>query len=564
MCGILGGNNSKWNYEEGIQAMRHRGPDGQKVVRKNNFTLAFARLSIIDLSDNGMQPMFSQDGQVGIVFNGEIYGYKKLRKYLIKKGYNFRSASDTEVILNAYLEWGEQFITKIDGMYGIAVWDNRDHKVRLFRDRFGIKPLYYFYDGKNFAFSSELKGLVTACGDNTFEIDNTAIFDYLYVRYIPEPKSMYKNVYKLLPAHRLIFDIDDKKIVKDSAYWKLEVNPYQGTQRKKEDIIEELRYLIRNSIKEQMIADVPVGTFLSGGVDSSIVTYECKKINPAVESFSIGFDEKEVDESRYALYFAKEHEICSNAAIFRKKDIMNQFDKLKKWYDEPFADDSAFPTFLVSKLAKDKVTVILTGDGGDEIFGGYVRYGNMWRNADTVLPGHIQDMIDRMLIKVPGKQNKYFDRILQHYTLPPSSSSERKWRELLRIPKDYDKYWMVRKYYHTDLPPITRCQYLDLNTYLPGDILTKVDRVAMAVSLETRVPLLSRKIVEFAFSLSEDDRCPDGNLKGLLKSAYEDEMGKKFLNRLKQGFGISQRYYDKRYTVPEEILIKVWGIGEWM
>lgn len=561
MCGILGGNNSKWNYESGIQVMRHRGPDGQKVVRKNNFSLAFARLSIIDLSDNGMQPMFSQDGQVGIVFNGEIYGYKKLRNDLINKGYFFRSTSDTEVILNAYLEWGEQFITKIDGMYGIAIWDDRDHKVRIYRDRFGIKPLYYFYDGKNFAFSSELKGMVTACEDIAFDVDNTAIFDYLHFRYIPEPKSMYKNVYKLLPAHQLVFDLDNKKIIKDSVYWKLKINPYQGKQRKKEDVIDELRNLIKASIEEQMVADVPVGTFLSGGVDSSVITYECKKINSLVESFSIGFDEKEVDELRYALYFAKKFEVCSNAEIFKKKDIMQKFDKLKEWYDEPFADDSAFPTFLVSKLAKGKVTVILTGDGGDEIFGGYARYGRMWKNTDAVFTENIQNLADRLLIKLPGKHNKYFDQIFREYGWG-FGDNEGNWREVLGVPKDYDKYWLIKKYYNMDLPPITRCQYFDINTYMPGDVLTKVDRVAMAVSLETRVPLLDRRIAEFAFSLSEEDRCPNGNLKGILKLAYENELGKKFLNRAKQGFGISQRYYDKRRTMQEEILTKVWGIGE--
>ena len=296
MCGILGGNRHEWNYKAGIECMKHRGPDGIKCCPLEDFTLAFARLAIMDLSANAMQPMFSQDGKVGIVFNGEIYGFLELREELRKKGHIFKSTSDTEVILNAYLEWGEKFITKVDGMYGMAIWDKRDNTIKLFRDRIGIKPLYYFYNGRDFAFSSELKGITTLCDNINFEVDNTAIYDYLNYLYIPEPKTYYKNVYKLLPGHRLTFDIKSKKIVKNSSYWKLNVNPYQSRQKKQEDIIDELRILVRESVRKQMIADVPVGTFLSGGVDSSIITYESARISPQVETFSIGFDEQRFDE----------------------------------------------------------------------------------------------------------------------------------------------------------------------------------------------------------------------------------------------------------------------------
>lgn len=192
MCGILGGNNPSWNYKKGIECMRHRGPDGIRISRGRDFTLAFARLAIMDLSDRGMQSMYSPDGQVGIVFNGEIYGFQKLRKQLEKKGYLFQSSSDTEVILNAYLEWGEKYIAKIDGMYGIAILDYRDKTVKLYRDRIGIKPLYYYYNGNDFGFSSELKGIVNMCEGVSFAVDNTAVYDYLQYRYIPEPKTYYK------------------------------------------------------------------------------------------------------------------------------------------------------------------------------------------------------------------------------------------------------------------------------------------------------------------------------------------------------------------------------------
>lgn len=562
MCGILGGNNHKWNYKAGIECMAHRGPDGIKCCYSEDFTLAFARLAIMDLSENGMQPMFSEDENVGIVFNGEIYGFLELREELQKKGYIFKSTSDTEVILNAYLEWGEKFITKVDGMYGMAIWDKRDNTIKLFRDRIGIKPLYYFYNGYDFAFSSELKGITTLCDDIEFKIDNTAIYDYLNYLYIPEPKTYYKNVYKLLPGHRLTFDIKNKKIIKDSSYWKLDVNPYQGRQRSQEDIIDELKTLVKESVRKQMIADVPVGTFLSGGVDSSIITYESIQINPQVETFSIGFDQRGFDESKYAMQLAEKFQIHSNVKRFNK-DILNiNYQKLRDWYDEPFGDSSAFPTYLVSEFAKEKVTVALTGDGGDEVFGGYPRYNVIQRgifNDSYSIPKCLETQVNRILDKAAYTRKMTYARIRRTYAKELGDSDD-DWRRRLGISNDYDKYWIIRRYYHADLPPITRGQYLDIKTYLPGDILVKVDRAAMAVSLETRVPFLDRKIVEFAFSLSEEDRCPEGNLKGVLKNAYEEELGKKFLNRRKQGFTIPIRYFDRKSTQQEEILRKAWEI----
>ncbi|MDE6851320.1 MAG: asparagine synthase (glutamine-hydrolyzing), partial [Lachnospiraceae bacterium] len=359
--------------------MSHRGPDGIRISPMQDFTFAFARLSIIDLSEHGMQPMFSYDNQVGIVFNGEIYGYQKLRDMLIKKGYQFRSTSDTEVILNAYLEWGEKFITKIDGMFGIAIYDKRDMTIKLFRDRVGIKPLYYYFNGSDFGFASELKGIVNMCNTISFEIDNTAVYDYLHLLYIPEPKSYYRDVYKVMPGHRITFDLRSRRIVKDSAYWKLRVNACQGTQRKQSDLIEELRCLVKESVEEQMIADVPVGTFLSGGVDSSIVTYEAFRVNPKLETFSMDFADSEYSEFRYAKELAERYQIHMNSRLFTRSIFRQHYNRLKDWYDEPFADTSAFPTYLVSEMAREKVTVVLTGDGGDEVFGGYKHYKVLWQ-----------------------------------------------------------------------------------------------------------------------------------------------------------------------------------------
>ncbi len=561
MCGILGGNNPHWNYQKGIECMEHRGPDGMRISQVQDFTLAFTRLSIMDLSENGMQPMFSYDNQVGIVFNGEIYGYRKLRDTLVKKGYRFRSTSDTEVILNAYLEWGEKFITKIDGMFGMAIYDKRDMTVKLFRDRVGIKPLYYYYNGFDFGFASELKGIVNMCNTASLEVDNTALYDYIYYLYIPDPKTIYKNVYKLLPGHRMTFDIRKRRIMKDSAYWKLKVNDCQGAQRKQSDLIEELRHLVKESVEEQMIADVPVGTFLSGGVDSSIVTYEGHQINPGLETFSMDFADSRYSELRYANELAARYQMHMNSRIFNRSIFRQHYHKLKDWYDEPFADTSAFPTYLVSEMAKEKVSVVLTGDGGDEVFGGYWRYQSMWRKEQEHGPDSpiITLLYDKMQDR---KKNNYFwlddlTFLSRVYGWRPSLD-DKKIRKQLQIDKDYDICDTLRRYYHKDLPPITRVQLLELKTYLPNDILTKVDRASMAVSLESRVPLLARKVIEFSFSLSEEDRCPKGELKGLLKKAYEKEIGKDILYRKKMGFGMPITYFKKKVTSQESILKDIW------
>lgn len=564
MCGILGGNHPKWDYSKGIECMRHRGPDGIRVSPMGDFTLAFARLAIMDLSEHGMQPMFSYDNQVGIVFNGEIYGYQKLRNHLIQRGYQFRSTSDTEVVLNAYLEWGEKFITRVDGMFGMAIYDKRDGTIRLFRDRIGIKPLYYYYDGTNFGFASELKGILNMCNTVSFEVDNTAVYDYFNYTYIPDPKTYYKNVFKLMPGHRMIFDIKSRRIVKDSSYWKLKVNEHQGSQRKQSDLIEELKYLVRTSVEKQMVADVPVGTFLSGGVDSSIVTYEGHRINPQLETFSVGFTSTLYNELQYARELSDRYQIRMNSKIFNHDIFKNDYRKLKEWYDEPFADASAFPTYIVSQMAREKVTVVLTGDGGDEIFGGYGRQQAIWRKeqergADNRLISALYTLY-RKNTGEKGRDYFWLDDLtfLIRTNGKWPKASDRELRKEFGIDKDYDMLWAFRKYYFKDLPPMTRVQFLDLKTYLPGDILTKVDRVSMAVSLETRVPLLDRKLVEFAFSLSEEDRCPKGELKGLFKKAYEEEIGRKLLYRQKRGFCIPAQYFDTSKSKQEQLWEEIW------
>ena len=316
MCGIIGGNNLEWNYKSALARIHHRGPDAEKLYRHNDITLGFTRLAIIDPSENGMQPM--KRNSVSIVFNGEIYGYTNLKEKL-KKKYKFYSESDTEVILYAYIEYGDSFIEKIDGMFAIAIYDERIRKLKLYRDRTGIKPLYYYYDGQSFAFASELKAIVAMCDNVTFEKDYTALYDYLFYQYIPEPKTMFKNCYKLPPAYMLCFDADSKCIEKINPYWKLHINGNIDSHCKKQDVREELQYLIRKSVREQLIADVPTGVFLSGGIDSSIVAFESNLAKPNIKMFTMCFDDEKYNEKKYADLMIDRYTLNCSQQYMKKK-----------------------------------------------------------------------------------------------------------------------------------------------------------------------------------------------------------------------------------------------------
>lgn len=564
MCGILGGSKKTWDYESGIKSISHRGPDMQRVFRENGFSLAFARLSIIDLSQAAMQPMTSADGKVTIVYNGEIYGYADLKARLERK-YRFVSSSDTEVILNAYMEYGDAFIDYIDGIFAIAIYDRRNQTIRLFRDRVGVKPLYYFYDGKNFGFASELKAIEHMLDTERLDLDYTAIYDYLSYAYVPAPKTMYKNVRQLKPAHKIIYHIVDRKISKQKRYWELPVNDQVGRYRKDETLVEELRTLVHRSVHEQMVADVPVGTFLSGGVDSSVITYEALSANPNVESFSIGFDDKQYDESLYYKEFTKVFGNHSNEQVFDKGIYTILYKELKNWYDEPFADTSAFPTYLVSKLAREKVTVVLTGDGGDELFGGYWWYTQKYQPSVFMDSAFISRLYENHVSRNSSFYNKttirLFCETLQKISVGRGYMTKQEKLQFAKnwgIPRDYDDYWFLREYDRRDLPMGTRVQYLDFHTYLP-EILTKVDRTSMRVSLEARVPLLSRDIIEFAFSLSQEERCPGGEMKHMLRRAYP-EIPKMILNKSKQGFSIPRQYIGNKSQPARKILREIWQI----
>jgi asparagine synthase (glutamine-hydrolysing) len=569
VCGFIGGTDPEWNYAAALKSITHRGPDAGELRLDGPMKVGFRRLSIIDLRPAANQPMVAPDGASWIVFNGEIYGYRELRAELDKRGHRFRTDSDTEVALHAYLEWGDGFLDRIDGMFAIALWDAAAGLLHLYRDRAGIKPLYYFYDGRRFAFASELKAIERALPATELEVDPTACYDFLGYRYVPAPKTLYKRCYKLPPAHGVVYRPATGQLAAPRRYWSLPL-PEVARRPPLEECSEELRSLISASVNEQMIADVPLGFFLSGGVDSSVVVAAAAGTGRRISTFAIGFDSDEVSETPFARDVAAIFHTDHHERILSQSHAQALLPNLKTWFDEPFADESSMPTYLVSAAAREHVTVVLTGDGGDEVFGGYRTYPRYARYASwPSWPAGMERVT--YALRRPFPRRHAVSRLL---TLLETAFSDgpRLWAKLmgglstpakvgyareLGIPRDYDDWWHYREHWRDDLPLRTRLQYVDFHTFLPGLVLTKVDRTSMAVSLEARVPLLARRIVEFSFSLSEELRFHGGEPKGLLRHAYRGILPDRILDRRKKGFGIP-RYYlkdvDQGRAIQEHVL----------
>lgn len=571
MCGILGGSKKEWNYAEALESIYHRGPDGKRLIQIKGFTLGFTRLAVIDLNQDAMQPMFSKDNNYVIVFNGEIYGYQTIRNQLEKKGYVFRTKSDTEVLLYAFIEWGEKMADHLDGIFGMAVMDIREEKIYLFRDRPGVKPLYYFYDGKEFAFASELGELERLlCPAEDLKTDNTALYDYYNYLYIPEPKTLYKKVYKLEAASFLVYDLRKKRIQKKRRYWNVCPNGKEGepiSKRQLDKKAEELRYHLDRVIKRQIKADVPAGTFFSGGVDSSIVTLVASQYIKDATAYVTGFTDKQYDEFPYAKKIADYAGIKYKVKYFAQNDFLSLKDKLRTIFGEPFADLSLYPTYFVSEFAKQDITVVLTGDGGDELFGGYNRYS--WAKANLQNRKYCKNKRIRKLYSdfkaaLPAETQARLSilnddiELLASQYLYGKDEKRKRLRKKYGIPFDYDDWWFYRIHYHKDLPIVTRLRYLDFMTYLPGDILTKVDRTSMQFSLEARVPLLDKEMIDFAFSLTQNEVNPNGELKGLFKYAYKDMIPLKFFERPKAGFMMPHKYMSGNNSIQDMLLEEFW------
>lgn len=544
MCGFCGGNSGNRNYGKAICLIGHRGPDGSRICHFSEITLCFCRLSIIDLSDVSMQPMSSADGKVHIVFNGEIYCYKKLRENLEKeKRYRFRTKSDTEVILAMYLLYGESFIHYVDGMFAIVIYDGRKRKLYLYRDRAGIKPLYYYMSNGQFLFASELKAIRSILRPDEIRMNKSALYDYFSYGYVPEPKSIYQNVYKLKPANCLVYDLQRNSVEKYYEYWEVKVNANKSSRSKIEDLQEEYRYLISKSVREQLISDVPVGLFFSGGVDSSIIAWEAMKCHSNIESYSIGFEAKGYSEAPYIEKYAREIGIVNHLDILEREDIKGElYDAYPEWFDEPYDDLTALPTYLLAKHAVREVKVALSGDGNDELFGGYAAQQRYYEWERKGIRNRFEYGVEK---NVRGSEIRDLMSGLLFYAASYGCVPDR-YRKMtkrrLELPEDYDEYWFFRDAWNTELPPYTRARYADFKTYLLGDILPKTDRTSMAVSLEVRVPFLSRELMEFAFSVAEEDCNKLGRMKEMIKGAYRGKLSDELLDRKKHGFTVPHRY----------------------
>ena len=548
MCGIAGfiDMDSNWGRTERLIAsmcnvIRHRGPDDQGVWIGAGMALGMRRLSIIDRV-GGQQPIFNEDRSIVVVFNGEIYNYHELKTQLRERGHRFRTQSDTETIVHAYEEYGDECVNHLRGMFAFALWDGRRQRLLAARDRFGKKPLNYFWDGRRLIFGSEIKSILQAGIPR--EVNPIALDEYLVYCYVPAPNTLFKHIFKLPAAHMLIYE---NGRIRTKRYWDLSFAP--TCQDDEATAIERTRELLRDAVKVRLMSEVPLGAFLSGGIDSSLVVALMSSMMPqAVKTFSIGFDEGDYSELTYARRIANSFG-TEHHEFFVRPDLISVLPELVWAYDEPFADVSMLPTFYVSKLAREHVTVVLTGDGGDEIFGGYTRYAReltieslpallrlLLAYAGKVMPDGMRGK--KRLQSLGGDLANRYTRTLA--SLPGHLRPCLYTREYLATVAHHDPYeQLIRRFTgvsHLDI--MAQMQHADVETYLTDDILVKVDKASMLNSLETRAPLLDQFLVEYAASLPSHFHARGGVLKSLLKKVAADMLPEAIVTRPKRGFGV--------------------------
>lgn len=567
MCGIVGVHyfDLKRSVEaEHLMAMNdaltHRGPDDAGHHIFGHVGIAMRRLSIIDLA-TGHQPMFSDDKSIAVVFNGEIYNFKEIRSDLIKKGYSFRTHSDTEVFIHAYQEYGDSFIERFNGMFGFAIWDDRQKRLLLGRDRIGVKPLYFYKDSHIFAFASEIKALMQY-PEISREVNPTGLSQFLTFEYTMAPQTMLKNVYKLKPGHLLV--VKDNQVA-EKIFWKPRVQKKDWTE---DDAIRALRSELSKAIQRRLISDVPLGAFLSGGVDSSIIVGLMSQMqSKPVKTFSIAFEDKSYDESSYARLVANKFK-TDHHEFKLEVNPANFLDDFVRYLDEPVGDVSLFPTFLVSRAARSHVTVSLSGDGGDELFGGYDTYlaNRMARTYQRVVPAWGQRAMAAVAQQLtPREAKKGFVNRVKRFTEglnQPAGIQQYRWMTFLNqiernqlFSRDFQAQFkndevyspLIEKFVLADpsWEPLAQQSWVDIQVYLPEDILAKVDITSMDNSLEVRVPFLDFNMVELALSFPDKFRINGSERKYILKKAFEDILPKDILTRKKEGFSIPLKNWIK-------------------
>lgn len=533
--------------------LRHRGPDDEGYYISEGIGLAMRRLKIIDL-ETGNQPVFNENKDVAVVYNGEIYNFLELREDLLRKGHKFNSKSDTEVIVHLYEEEGINFITKLNGMFAFALWDKKERVLFLVRDQFGIKPLYYSVLKEGIIFASELKAILKYPYLKT-EIDMESLCKYLIAEYVPSPHSIFKGINKLKPGHFLKFHRGSCEV---KQYWRLDLN-MRNTGINLTTAGERLRELLEDSVKIRLVSDVPLGAFLSGGIDSSSVVYFMKDVHGArVKTFSISFDDPSFDESRYSkivsAYLNTEH----YDKRMTDEDMIEAIPVVFDFLDEPLGDASIIPTYILSKFARDNVTVALSGDGGDELFAGYPTY-YAHRFAETysrVIPSFFhKNIIKRVADSLPVSFDNFsidfkLKRFFNFAKYPSlrrnifwlGSFTDYELKDLLLYPPNrsgfYEEQEKIFNNYNMINDTVEQVQVLDFFFYLQEDVLVKVDRASMACSLEVRIPFLDPRIVEFVWSLPLNFKLRKLKTKYLLKKTMKGLLPNSVLNRRKKGFGI--------------------------
>lgn len=563
MCGIAGKINSDPNNKINESELKRmtdsiyeRGPDDEGFYIKENVGMGFRRLSIIDLN-TGHQPLSNEDGNIWIIFNGEIYNFKELHDNLVEQGHQFRTKSDTETIVHLYEQYGVDCLKYLRGMFAFAIWDNNKRQLFCARDRFGIKPFYYYSDKEKFVFGSEIKAILKSESiDKTLSYE--ALDSYFAFGYISNDLSIYKNIKKLNPAHYLIASFGKEPGISINRYWDIFFEP--DFSKTEDEWVEELQDSFLETVRLHMISDVPLGAFLSGGIDSSSVVAMMAKISSRpIKTFSIGFKEQEFNELKYAREVAKKYGTEHHEQIVEPESV-SLLPKLVDAYDEPFADTSAIPTYYVSKLARQFVTVALSGDGGDELFAGYdvydkfnklnssfYHFGNpnvnklIWGNIYKSLP---QSLPGKGLTYLLSQDKKYVGAYLSFW---PKDEREK----LLKDHPPIDHHQGSELYKEEILKSkdgidfISKLQYLDMRSYMVDDILTKVDRASMLNSLEVRVPLLDHKLAELTFKIPSGLKLKDGSQKYIFKKAMKPFLPKNIFNHAKQGFGMPLPYWFK-------------------
>jgi asparagine synthase (glutamine-hydrolysing) len=563
MCGFVGVASARHEVDaELIKTMRdtlvHRGPDDAGLYIGEHVGLGFRRLSILDLA-HGAQPMSDETETIWVVFNGEIYNYVELRRELEAQGCSFKTQSDTETIVQGYRVYGTDIFQKLNGMFAIAIWDRRQGRMILARDRAGEKPLHYCQQGDTLVFGSELKALLRH-PKVTREIDWQAFNLYFSLGYVPAPRTIYRSVRKLMPGHCLVFE---RGTLTERPYWTLNPgNRFKGVYK---DAREECLSILDDAVRIRMRSDVPLGGFLSGGVDSSaVVSLMARSASRPVKTFTVTFGESEYNESTYARLVAERWQTEHTEVNLTPDHFLEHVEAVLKNFDEPFGDSSALATFLVSKITRQHVTVALSGDGADEIFGGYWNYASALKMADKLkrFPSLAQP-IARLGARVASPRSKMGrwlrvmgmneeDRYLNGVSLFSPQTKANK-QELFsgeaRASIQNEQQVAVRDqevFRKFDEDPVKGLQYLDFMQYLPDDILAKVDRTSMLVSLEARAPFLDHRLVEFAFSLPREWHVTADATKRLLKDAMRELLPEQTRNRDKMGFAVPVRYWFRK------------------